>query len=241
MDFSKFQEILKKQMEGAQIKPGTLPGSAPGAPKNFDKCPGWKCQNAGDTCSSGPGYICKNEANPQKGCHNPPCWHKKDGQGKEWQDMQMQQQNNKLKNELKQKENDLKKIKERNEHLEKVEIPKLKRLGKNIYAKDATDRKLLFKQIQKLQKSRKDLKDKIALLNSNQDRHIEDSRLTGFSNENKLKSLDSDLSILRRKLVYSYEWDKVHNAKVYLLGNLVFYMSLGVAIYFIYLFIFKKA
>lgn len=95
-------------------------------------------------------------------------------------------------------------------------------------------RKSQFQDLQSLQLVRDELEKNVQLLQSRQDLYIESSRVNIEENVQKLAELDRMISVLRRQTMYDMEGDMNNNAKVFFLGNVLFYIIvfiIGVMVY----------
>jgi hypothetical protein len=101
-----------------------------------------------------------------------------------------------------------------------------------------SERKINFNNLQELQMVRDDLFKKVQLLQSRQDLYIESARLDEVENKKKLALLDAEIAVMRRKIMYDFEEDMIHNSKIYFLGNITFYLILfiiGIILYYRFL------
>lgn len=94
-----------------------------------------------------------------------------------------------------------------------------------------------FKDLQTLQLVRDELEKNVQLLQSRQDLYIESSRVNIEENMKKLEELDRQIAVLRRQTTYNMEGDFIHNAKVYFLGNVLFFILLFIISVLIYRFV----
>ena len=98
----------------------------------------------------------------------------------------------------------------------------------------------LFEQLQKLEKMRDKLIYKEAQLSSQQDVNSETNRIQAFENDKVLRNINRDIALTKRKLEYKYQEELYYNSKVFLLGNMLFYIFIALIIFCIYLFINEK-
>jgi len=98
----------------------------------------------------------------------------------------------------------------------------------------------LFAQLQKLEKMRDKLIYKEAQLSSQRDVNSETSRIQSVENDKVLRNIDREIALTKRKLEYKYQEELYYNSKVFLLGNILFYIFIALIIFCIYLFINEK-
>lgn len=98
----------------------------------------------------------------------------------------------------------------------------------------------LFTQLQKLEKMRDKLIYKEAQLNSQRDVNSETNRIRFVENDKELRNIDREIALTKRKLEYKYQEELYYNSKVFLLGNILFYIFIALIIFCIYLFINEK-
>ena len=110
--------------------------------------------------------------------------------------------------------------------------------SRNLLNNFVNERESNFKNLQELQMVRDDLFKKVQLLQSRQDLYLESARLNEVQNKKKLNDLNKNISVMRRKILYDFEADMIHNSKIYFLGNITMYLILfiiGIIVYFRFL------
>lgn len=98
----------------------------------------------------------------------------------------------------------------------------------------------LFEQLQKLEKMRDKLIYKEAQLSSQRDINSETNRIRSVENDKTLRDIDREIALTKRKLEYKYQEELYYNSKVFLLGNVLFYIFIALIVFCIYLFINEK-
>jgi hypothetical protein len=98
----------------------------------------------------------------------------------------------------------------------------------------------LFEQLQKLEKMRDKLIYKEAQLSSQRDVNSETNRIRSVENDKILRGIDREIALTKRKLEYKYQEELYYNSKVFLLGNMLFYIFIALIVFCIYLFINEK-
>lgn len=98
----------------------------------------------------------------------------------------------------------------------------------------------LFEQLQKLEKMRDKLIYKEAQLSSQRDVNSETNRIQSVENDKVLRNINRDIALTKRKLEYKYQEELYYNSKIFLLGNILFYIFIALIIFCIYLFINEK-
>ena len=98
----------------------------------------------------------------------------------------------------------------------------------------------LFAQLQKLEKMRDKLIYKEAQLSSQRDVNSETARIQSVENDKILRDINREIALTKRKLEYKYQEELYYNSKVFLLGNMLFYIFIALIVFCIYLFINEK-
>jgi len=98
----------------------------------------------------------------------------------------------------------------------------------------------LFTQLQKLEKMRDKLIYKEAQLSSQRDVNSETARIQSIENDKVLQDINREIALTKRKLEYKYQEELYYNSKVFLLGNILFYIFIALIVFCIYLFINEK-
>lgn len=98
----------------------------------------------------------------------------------------------------------------------------------------------LFAQLQKLEKMRDKLIYKEAQLSSQRDVNSETARIQYIENDKVLEDIKQQIALTKRKLEYKYQEELYYNSKVFLLGNILFYIFIIFIVFCVYLFINEK-
>lgn len=98
----------------------------------------------------------------------------------------------------------------------------------------------LFEQLQKLEKMRDKLIYKEAQLSSQRDVNSETARIQSVKNDIILADINRQIALTKRKLEYKYQEELYYNSKVFLLGNILFYIFIALIVFCVYLFVNEK-
>ena len=93
--------------------------------------------------------------------------------------------------------------------------------------------KKMFDQLRNLNYLKNELENKIQLLESKQNTNYEDIRLKEIENKKQISDIQNEIDVKKRDLSYKHDTDLYHNAKIYLLGNTVFWMLIFLLFVFI--------
>jgi hypothetical protein len=91
----------------------------------------------------------------------------------------------------------------------------------------------MFDKLRNLNYLKNELENKIQLLESKQNTNYEDIRLKEIENKQQINTLQNEIDVKKRDLAYKHDTDLYHNAKIYLLGNTVFWMLIFLLFVFI--------
>ena len=105
--------------------------------------------------------------------------------------------------------------------------------SKDIINNNSEQNKTMFDQLRNLNYLKNELENKIQLLESKQNTNYEDIRLKEIENKQQINNLQTEIDVKKRDLSYKYDTDLYHNAKIYLLGNTVFWMLIFLLFVFI--------
>lgn len=105
--------------------------------------------------------------------------------------------------------------------------------SKDIIKDNSEQTKTMFDQLRNLNYLKNELDNKIQLIESKQNTNYEDIRLKEIDNKNKINDIQNEIDLKKRDLAYKHDTDLYHNAKIYLLGNTVFWML--IFLFFIFL------
>jgi hypothetical protein len=105
--------------------------------------------------------------------------------------------------------------------------------SKDIITNNSEQNKTMFDQLRNLNYLKNELENKIQLIESKQNTNYEDIRLKEIQNKNKINDIQNQIDIKKRDLSYKHDTDLYHNAKIYLLGNTVFWMLIFLLFVFI--------
>ena len=105
--------------------------------------------------------------------------------------------------------------------------------SKDIINTNAETNKTMFDQLRNLNYLKNELENKIQLLESKQNTNYEDIRLKEIENKQQINTLQNEIDVKKRDLAYKHDTDLYHNAKIYLLGNTVFWMLIFLLFVFI--------
>lgn len=105
--------------------------------------------------------------------------------------------------------------------------------SKDIINNNAETNKTMFDQLRNLNYLKNELENKIQLLESKQNTNYEDIRLKEIENKKQISDIQNEIDVKKRDLSYKHDTDLYHNAKIYLLGNTVFWMLIFLLFVFI--------
>ena len=105
--------------------------------------------------------------------------------------------------------------------------------SKDIINNNSEQNKTMFDQLRNLNYLKNELENKIQLLESKQNTNYEDIRLKEIENNKQIGDIQNEIDIKKRDLSYKHDTDLYHNAKIYLLGNTVFWMLIFLLFVFI--------
>ena len=105
--------------------------------------------------------------------------------------------------------------------------------SKDIINNNSEQNKTMFDQLRNLNYLKNELENKIQLLESKQNTNYEDIRLKEIENTNQISDIQNEIDIKKRDLSYKHDTDLYHNAKIYLLGNTIFWMLIFLLFVFI--------
>jgi hypothetical protein len=105
--------------------------------------------------------------------------------------------------------------------------------SKDIINTNAETNKTMFDQLRNLNYLKNELENKIQLLESKQNTNYEDIRLKEIENKKQISDIQNEIDVKKRDLSYKHDTDLYHNAKIYLLGNTVFWMLIFLLFVFI--------
>jgi small-conductance mechanosensitive channel len=104
---------------------------------------------------------------------------------------------------------------------------------KDIINHSKEQNKTMFDQLRNLNFLKNELENKIQLLESKQNSSYEDARLKELANKNEINKIQEEIDVKKRELLYKNDADMYHNAKIYLLGNTVFWMLIFLLVYLV--------
>ena len=107
--------------------------------------------------------------------------------------------------------------------------------SKDIINNNSEQNKTMFDQLRNLNYLKNELENKIQIIESKQNTNYEDIRLKEINNNKEINDIQNEINIKKRDLSYKHDTDLYHNAKIYLLGNTVFWML----IFLLFVFIFR--
>jgi len=105
--------------------------------------------------------------------------------------------------------------------------------SKDIINNNSEQNKTMFDQLRNLNYLKNELENKIQLLESKQNTNYEDIRLKEIENKKEIDNIQNEIDVKKRDLSYKYDTDLYHNAKIFLLGNTVFWMLIFLLFVFI--------
>jgi hypothetical protein len=105
--------------------------------------------------------------------------------------------------------------------------------SKDIINTNSETNKTMFDQLRNLNYLKNQLENKIQLLESKQNTNYEDIRLKEIENKKQISDIQNEIDVKKRDLSYKHDTDLYHNAKIYLLGNTVFWMLIFLLFVFI--------
>ena len=105
--------------------------------------------------------------------------------------------------------------------------------SKDIINNNSEQNKTMFDQLRNLNYLKNELENKIQLIESKQNTNYEDIRLKEIENNKQISDIQNEIDIKKRDLSYKHDTDLYHNAKIYLLGNTVFWMLIFLLFVFI--------
>lgn len=105
--------------------------------------------------------------------------------------------------------------------------------SKDIINTNAETNKTMFDQLRNLNYLKNELENKIQLLETKQNTNYEDIRLKEIDNKKQISDIQNEIDVKKRDLSYKHDTDLYHNAKIYLLGNTVFWMLIFLLFVFI--------
>jgi len=114
-----------------------------------------------------------------------------------------------------------------------VQLNSLLTTSKDIINNNSEQNKTMFDQLRNLNYLKNELENKIQLLESKQNTNYEDIRLKEIENKQQINTLQTEIDVKKRDLAYKHDTDLYHNAKIYLLGNTVFWMLIFLLFVFI--------
>jgi hypothetical protein len=114
-----------------------------------------------------------------------------------------------------------------------VQLNSLLTTSKDIINNNSEQNKTMFDQLRNLNYLKNELENKIQLLESKQNTNYEDIRLKEIENKQQINTLQNEIDVKKRDLAYKHDTDLYHNAKIYLLGNTVFWMLIFLLFVFI--------
>jgi len=114
-----------------------------------------------------------------------------------------------------------------------VQLNSLLTTSKDIINNNSEQNKTMFDQLRNLNYLKNELENKIQLLESKQNTNYEDIRLKEIENKKEIDNIQNEIDVKKRDLSYKYDTDLYHNAKIFLLGNTVFWMLIFLLFVFI--------